>query len=423
MPDPLASERWRWEVETARPLGPDPEAFLRALDEAARTPQPSLEPARCPEVNTGDGPVNGMTALLIGNSDDRFGPRMSPEDRALVRTHVAYWVEAGKPVHLLVMWGGLKHYVTDEDQGIDLAEFFAVQQFDRLVRHAREIYQPGIVILVCLEDFGVWYEDACGYGLPMRQSVEESIERYLGEFEALLRAVGADWAKPLRFQDLVGRPFDRPTYVHQADRNLDLLRAYWAESSHFSEKDTADLESYRMLAAAGWSGEIPPEMREHYLKRLEKLYPNAAPGERVDRLLRYFAMVLLYQQLRVFSGTGGPLIKVSMYKPAPGLPWERVTGRIHLRCLPRRLTSQVMPPWTCKGCFRLSREGTVAVALKSFPLAWQERLRFDRGWLSGTRGRDRVRVRADVLLPDTMEGGSLVTLKRHGLASEVPGPS
>ena len=415
MPDLLPLERWTWEVETARPLGADPEAFLDVLG-VARAPRSGRESARGVEVDTGDGPVDAVTALLVGASDDRFGPRMSLEDRALIRTHVSYWIEAGQPVHLLVMWGGLKHYVNDEEQGIDLAEFFAVQQFERLVHQAGEIYPPGVAVLFCLEDFGVWYEDACGYGLPLRQSVERSIERYLGEFETLLRAVGADWAKPLRFHDLVGRPFDRPAYVHQADRNLDLLRAYWAESGRRSGEDAATLDSYRVLGAAGWSGQIPPEMREHYLKRLAKLYPDASLDERVDRLLRYFAMVLLYQQLRVFSAAGGPLIKVSMYKPAPGLPEERVTGRIHLRCLPRRLTSQVMPPWTCKGCFRLNQDGTVAVALKSFPLAWQERLRFDKGWLWGSRGRNRIKIRADVLLPDTMDGGSPLTLKQYGSA-------
>ena len=422
MPDSLPLEGWTWQIETARPLGADLGAFLDVLG-VARGPRPSRETARGAEVQTEGGPVDAMTALLVGGSDDRFGAPMSPEDRALVRAHVSYWIEAGQPVHLLVMWGGLKHYVNDEDQGIDLAEFFAVQQFERLVRHARQIYQPGVVVLFCLEDFGVWYEDACGYGLPVRQSVERSIERYLGEFEALLRAIGADWAKPLRFEDLVGRPFDRPAYVHQADLNLDLLRAFWAESGHCSGEDAANLDSYRVLAAAGWSGQIPSEMREHYVKRLTKLYPDASPDERVDRLLRYFAMVLLYQQLRVFSGMGGPLIKISMYKPAPGLPGERVTGRIHLRCLPRRLTSQVMPPWTCKGCFRLNQDGTVVVALKSFPLAWQERLRFERGWLLGSLGHNRIRVRADVLLPDTIEGGSPLTLKQYGLAGELPGPS
>jgi hypothetical protein len=420
LPDPLTPEREPWQIEAARLLGPPPEAFLAALEAAGRTPRARRE-AVCSAGGTPDSPADALTALLVGGADDRFGPRMDPEGRELVRTQVWYWIETGEPVRVLVMWGGLKHYVRDQDQGIDLAELFAVQQFRQLVRHAREIYPPGVVILFCLEDFGVWYQDACGYGRPMRQSVERSIARYLGEFETLLRSTGADWARPLRFPDLVGRPFDRLAYVRHADRNLELLRAYWEESASCGDGDGADLDSYRRLMAAGWSGQIPSEMRQHYLQRLTKLYPGASTPERVDRLLRYFAIVLLYQQLRVFAGMGGPLIKIAMYKPAPGLPGSRVTGRIHLRCLPRRLTSQVMPPWTCKGCFRINRDGTVAVALQSFPLAWQQRLRFDPGWLWVGLGRDRLRIRADVLLPDTIEGGAPLGLKHYGLASAHPG--
>ena len=40
-----------------------------------------------------------------------------------------------------------------------------------------------------------------------------------------------------------------------------------------------------------------------------------------------------------------------------------------------------------------------------------------------TRGGDRVRIRADILLPDTIEGGSPLTLKQYGLASRAPGPT
>jgi hypothetical protein len=45
----------------------------------------------------------------------------------------------------------------------------------RLARTLGEIYPPGLRILVYLEDFGVWYEDACGYGLPMRSSVRADV--------------------------------------------------------------------------------------------------------------------------------------------------------------------------------------------------------------------------------------------------------
>jgi hypothetical protein len=412
-PDTLTSERWTWEIEHARSLGAKPEQFLAALQAATNAAPSSRRIPAAPESDGERDLVDELTALLVGTPDDRFGPPMGPEDRALVRNNVSYWMAAGQPVHLLVMWGGLKHYVTDEDQGIDLAEFFAVQQFRQLVSRAEEIYPPGVVILFFLEDFGVWYEDAAAFKEAERQSVENGIEKYLGEFETLLRIAGPTWARPLRFQDVVDGPFDRSVYVRLADRNLDLVRAYWTESGACRAEDLAALESHRALAAAGWSGHILPEMRAHYLTRLTRLYPEASTQERTDRLLRYFTMVLLYQQLRIFSRTRGPLLKVSMYKPAPGIPEGRTTGRIHMRCLPRQLTSTVMPPWTCKGCFRIRRDGTVSVAMQSYPLAWQERLRFVRGWLRDRHRHDGLQIRADALLPDTIEGGFPVSLKRY----------
>jgi hypothetical protein len=77
------------------------------------------------------------------------------------------------------------------------------------------------------------------------------------------------------------------------------------------------------------------------------------------------------------------------------------------------MTSKVMPPWTCKGCFRIHPGGTVSAAIQSYPLAWQERLRFERGWLRERHRRDGLQIRADVLLPETIEGGSPVALKRY----------
>jgi len=395
-------------VEADPSLGVAGDTFLRTLGEVSPATA-RAEPA--PMAGGRADPVEAIVALLVGTRNDRFGPRMDAHDHEVIRAHVGHWVGAGQPVHLLIMWGGLKHYVTDEEQGIDLAELFAVRQMSRLARTLGEIYPPGLRILVYLEDFGVWYEDACGYGLPMRSSVERNIETYIGEFAALLRAVSPDSTRALRFRDLIGASFDARVYERQADRNTELLHAYWRESAARPSAAPGTLDSYRRLEEVGWSGHILPEMRQHYLQRLTRLYPAAPLDEKVDRLLRYFAIVLLYQQSRLFAGMGGPLIKVSMYKPAPGIPDQRISGRIHLRVLSRRVTSQVMPPWTCKGCFRLGPDGQMGVALQSFPLARESRLRFAKGRLRVTRGEHTASVRADVLLPETIPGGSYLSLR------------
>ena len=380
----------------------DRDAALRALDGAWGEPRPGPG---------ADSPLAGLASLLLGSRDDRFGPTPGTADVREVQGHVEHWVHRGAPVPILVMWGGLKHYVRDEDQGVDLAELFALRHLRRLSDAARATYPPGLRIMVCLEDFGVWYEDARGYGRGVQAAVELAIARYLGEFESLLLALCGASVQPLRFRDLVepGTPLD--ACERQADRNLALLHEYWAESDGRSGAEAAALPSHRALVDVGWAGHIPPEMRAHYLGRLGALYPRASHAERVDRILRYFAIVLLYQQLRVFARTGGPWLKASMYKPAPGIPEGRVVGRLHLRTLPRSVTTKVIPPWTAKGCLAMDASGTLRPALESFRLAAARGTRFVCGRLT-IRGAGRsVEIRSDVALPATVAGGRPLALR------------
>jgi len=215
----------------------------------------------------------------------------------------------------------------------------------------------------------------------------------------------------LRFRDLVEPTTPLEGCERQADRNLSLLHAYWAESEAQPGAAATTLPSHRALVDAGWAGHIPPEMRAHYLGRLTALYPQASHEERVDRLLRYFAMVLLYQQLRVFRHADGPILKASMYKPAPGIPEGRVVGRLHLRTLPRSVTRRVMPPWTAKGCLAMDADGALRPALESFRLAAARGARFVPGRLTVHGGGRRVEIRADVALPAPVAGGNPLALR------------
>ena len=108
-------------VEGDPSLGVAGDTFLRTLGEVSPATA-RAEPA--PMAGGRADPVEAIVALLGGTRNDRFGPRMDEDDHEVIRAHVGHWVGGGQPVHLLVMWGGLKHYVTDEEQGIDLAELF-----------------------------------------------------------------------------------------------------------------------------------------------------------------------------------------------------------------------------------------------------------------------------------------------------------
>jgi hypothetical protein len=122
-------------------------------------------------------------------------------------------------------------------------------------------------------------------------------------------------------------------------------------------------------------------------------------------------MVLLYQQLRVFGFAGGPMLKASMYKPAPGIPQGRVVGRLHVRTLPRSVTTQVMPPWTAWGCLRVAPDGAVRPGIESFRLAATRGARFVPGQVRVHGEGGTVDVRAALALPADRPGGRPLALK------------
>lgn len=397
-----------------RDIGVSPGVFLDALMQARGLRHRAVE---SPSALKTDEIVRRVTACLLGDRENRFGARPTAEDERIVGRCVSRSVAAGEPVQVLVMWGGVKHYVPDDEQGIDLAEWFALRQFEGLREAIHAVYRPGIEVRFYLEDFGVLYEDAGGRGPEIRRRVERSIEKYLGQFEALLATVGGGWAEGVRVSRLAGSDEELERFTRQADANLSLLHEYWAQSEGLSAEEAGSLGSYRELQKAGWSGAIPEAMRRHYLKRLGSLYPQAGEEERVNRVQRYLAVVLLYGQLGLIRGREPDSVKVSMFKPAPGIPAERVLGRIHLRCLPRSESSQTMPPWTCKGCFGFRRGGAAGLALKSFRLCYEEGRRFESGVLRVRSKEGSVSIRADVLLSESMPGGRRVRLERYPAAA------
>lgn len=352
-----------------------------------------------------------LTDLIVGDSDNRFGPKPQAGDVANLRRKVSSHVRCQRPIELHVMWGGVKHYVADEDQGIDLAEVFAVGQLTRLARCIARYYAPGAVVTFILEDFGVLYEDAGDRAQEERLRIEQNIDAYLGELEELIRVGSGDCARIVRVTELASSVEQLRDWARQADRNLELLQAYWRDSDGLSEESAIQLPSFHALRAEGWAGPIPGLMRRHYLTRLSCLYPHASTEERINRILRYLSIVLLYQQIDLAARVGRNSVKVSLFKPAPGIPEERIRGRIHLRLLPRSVCATVMPPWTCKGCFVSDSEA--ALSIKSFRLAYRDRSRFRRGLLRVYGDTGCAAIRADVLLPETASGGEEVRLQQY----------
>ena len=352
---------------------------------------------------TGDV-VDQILAVIMGSKQTRFAPRPAAEGRAAVRDRIAASVARDAPIPLATMWGAIKHYVPDEDQEIDLAELFAAARLGQIVHDIGKVYPPGARLDVVIEDFGVWYEDAYGFPATVQASVRAGSESYADALTALLRTVGGPMLRTHLFFDVVDS--DYRENIERVERNRELLSAYWR-----SDGATCGA-AYAALREVGWNGELIPETRIHYLRRLRKLYPHEDTSLHIERIVRYFSMVLLYQQLRLVDIVSPGAIRLAFYAPPPGPAKERAVDRIHLRGLPRRWCSAAVPPWTSKGCFMMDTDGSLRPRVESFVGLVEAGRTFHRGTLRLAGGGHSARMRMDVVCQDDSPG-RLLQLKNY----------
>ncbi|MER5627793.1 hypothetical protein ABT061_42905 [Streptosporangium sp. NPDC002544] len=360
-------------------------------------------------LGSGGAPHPGSTVdrildIVVGSRHTRFDPRPDADGRRILRERIERAVSRNEPVPFSTMWGCIKHYVGDEDQGIDIAEVFTTLRLTQLVADIAEVYEPGARISLIIEDFGVWYEDAYGRPPAVQKSITKGSLRYAEELVGLLDTVAGKTVRPYLFHETV--EVDYRECIAQAEHNRDLLHAYWTAGEDCRIQ-------FDELCAAGWRGPIGAETRRHYLTRLEKLYPAESEEERIDRVVRYLAMVLLYEQTGALRKMDPHAIRLSFYQPAPGIAQGRALGRVHLRGLPRRWCSAAMPPWTAKGCWTVEADGTVRPRIESFLALRSTGATYHRGSLGVTRAGRTVGLRMDVVLRDGRPARALA-LKQYG---------
>jgi hypothetical protein len=336
--------------------------------------------------------IDQIIATIEGSKQTRFAPRLDPQGRALLRKRVEAAVSRNEPISLLTMWGSIKHYVQDKDQGIDLAELFAALRLAQLAADIGEVYPPGARMHVIIEDFNVWFEDAYGFPAVVQQSITWGSQRYSRGLISLFNVIAGKALQPYLFFEVIDS--DIRECIARAEHNRELIYAYW-----MAEPDSA-ATAFDKLREVGWRGEIGDERRRHYLARLAKLYPAESLGQRVDRICRYLAMALLMEQFGLLSRVDPQATRLAFYQPPTGVPRERTFGRVNVRGLPRKYCSAVMPPWTARGCLVVAEHEVIRPRLESFLELYRSGSTFHPGSLRVTRGGHEAELRMDLILRD-----------------------
>ena len=336
-----------------------------------------------PEMNEGKAEpiLEGVMGEMIGSRQVRLAGVPTPESQVAMREVVRACINAGHPIPVLVVSGPKK---TTVGESIDLAELSALKILSCLNKRVKVYFPQGIVVRIRLEDTTGYYLEEGVKGL------RESIDRYIGDFAALIRVVGYDFITPVREQTLMNEAQLREA----ADRISPLIMSYLIDSEAVDESKWEELDSWKKLRATGWQGLIPREMRDYYHARYQHLFPQYGQHERFMVTAKYLAGTLARYQLKATGADQSwpGFFQINFAPPVPGIPKSLVSTRLYYRTVPLNQTKRHIPFWRAKGVLKLN--GSARISL----LSWNEPSECSPFAVSFSNKTEAVTVRSDYVL-------------------------
>lgn len=344
---------------------------------------------------TGASLIDAMTETLVGSSQNRYGPRPTPEVLVSIRDVLRATVAAGEPIRILVPWGS-KKTTNDPAAQLDLSEALALKQIRNLGDRLRALWAPGVIFNVQVEDLGgryLWADDPAAL---------EASDVYVRDFIRLSKLLNFD-------TNVVGsnsgvRVFtlaesglgDYASFREMADRLSGPLGTFLR-----TDDDLVRVNAGAKLRELGWNGDIPDEQVQHYLRSYEKLYPQKTPGERLTTLARYFAQAWARYQLGLktaYPSWGKDFLILSFVPPVPGNPAALQGRRLFYRTVPLKFARTHLPPWRAKGFLRMDREGATPKLV-----SWNDPIAdtLHACTLTVSDGAWSIPLRADYSVPET----------------------
>jgi hypothetical protein len=281
--------------------------------------------------------LEAIFAEVLGTKQHRYGPTPDPETQVSIRHVVRTAVDQGKPIPILVPWGGSKQ----GPYGVDLADLMALRQIQCLYDRVKSHYTPSIEAVLRVENRT---DDVLFSGVP---GWSEKTQAYTTNLMTLGNALHLPAIRAIRPESEL---FPHSLFREKIAQNLTPL-------SLAIQGDPSK------LATIGWNSGMDPEKVDYYRRAYAKFYPQERPFEHDERIALYFAAAMSRRQL---GGMGDPTdwmgnyLTLSFSPPVPTVSTER---RIFYRTIPERYTNQHRAPWIGKGYIRIrGNEATPAIA-------------------------------------------------------------
>lgn len=276
---------------------------------------------------------------LVGTTrSSRLGPFPSDETVKVICKNIKEKIQKNQPIQIVSAWGAKKTFPKSEQQ-VDIAEYFALLQYATIAQEVQKIYSPGVQYNIFIGD--AYYKYLYGD--------DSDVSYYRSRMNSLAAIFDAKLFKIFSLEKIHQQ---NDGLLTQCNLNYRLIDEYWKDSASISEKDWTELKSYAILCQNGWIGTIPSIMREHYMKRLDALFPEFTYEKKISSIVKFFAYGMMISQNDLFGRKDQNLCTADfclLRIPPPGIPKSLHGNRLKKRIIPAKLTKKTAPPWTIKG--------------------------------------------------------------------------
>ncbi|MFA5174430.1 MAG: hypothetical protein WC438_04585 [Candidatus Pacearchaeota archaeon] len=286
--------------------------------------------------------------MLEGSKKIRLGSCLCDQEQQYAKNRVLQWMNLGKPIELVSLWGALKGYGQFGDRNdADIMDLMGMRRFEGLHRDISRIYSPGINVKVLREDVG---EVALTGDLNLPCKIGD----YSRSLDNLCISLGID--DHLKFVDeskiLEKKGVTPQEFLKNSKKNAQVFFQYWIASTAHPESEWSNLPEYGALTELGWKGVIPPIMRDHYIERTRSELPSANSEELATRVCIYLGTALARYHMNFYQGESVgedgkaiPPFKASFVPYPPGTDSRLKLGRFEYKVKDSKTSRTSIPPW------------------------------------------------------------------------------
>lgn len=328
--------------------------------------QKLLEPS--PPPFSLDSTEDQIMGVLYGSRQQHFGDSPDQESWEHMRKFVRQFTREALPVDMLVPWGAVKAYGQMKGyDSIDLAELLGMARLSKIAAQVSEVYDPGMVVRVMLEDSTRLF-----LSMPIPDLVPRMTKYYeqLVELAANLSPVSLEI---VRESDLIGTSEQQYFFREDAWHNAAMFKMYFLTRQEHIESEYAQLREYQVLKDSGWEGVISDEALAGYLTKAGHEDVEGDNDALLWSVCKYMGMILTRTQWKIkhSAHVGLETIRASFAPYPKGADPHISRGRIAYKVKDSKKKSSLLP-WTSVGMFDCERGEPTLVHFRNAPVTRRE---------------------------------------------------